>query len=201
MRFKENSLIVVCAFTILLPALTEANVTYFFYKVNNNKTINAAAGGSQLFDASDHGSGKVRFTLGNTDPAASSTADIYFGDLDNNRERSSRKHTDNDGYNVPFWKNTAWHNQLRGRSINHGEESGTLLNSGSERRFQDEHSYLGNSDLRIGNYYDNEFGCDGGEPDITTPSGTVAVVPLPAPIMLVSIGTILVGFLRRRRLV
>ena len=215
---KLISATVVIALTTLCAA-SRANLTYSFQHIVEEgdgpaELANGAIGEAQMFvNVSNPGGHQVLFTFTNTGPFASSITDVYFDDAD---LLSAIASIDDSCPGVSF-SDPAKPSNLPGANnlaipfvttaglsvdsdpppvpngVNPGEFLGITFNLESGRSYGSVIQDLGSGDLRIGIHVQG-FANGGSESFVNN-----GVIPAPGAVSLAGIGTVLLGWLRRRR--
>jgi len=217
---KIKKLLLICATAIVLSGLTaQANVTYLFKHIvepgdGPAQLANGAIGEAQMFvTVGDAGLSQVLFSFTNIGPYASSLTGVYF---DDDGVLSAITSIDNSDPSVSFSQyakpaNLKGANQLSPpymttpgfsadsdspvvpNGVNPGESLGIIFGLQDDKIFSNVLSSLNDGSLRIGI---NVQGFRNGGSESFVNNG---VIPAPGALILVAIGTALVGWLRRRR--
>jgi hypothetical protein len=213
----------VVAFTLLaflaFCCPVRANPTFSFTAITNNNPADAAIGEAQLFvDVTDLGSGQVLFNFFNTGPEPSSITDIYFDD----GPLSAIIAIDNSDPGVSFSQYARPRNLPAGRSITPrfitapglsidsdspvrpngvgpGESVGITFGLLASNDFNDVLADLASGDLRIGIHVQG-FYSGGSESFINNGYSNNGIAPAPGSVILCALGTVLVGWLRNKKM-
>ena len=202
---------------VLWCSSVQAAPTYSFLPITSNNAANVAAGQAQLFvDLSDPGSDQVLFTFINIGPAPSSITDVYFDDGallgiasiqggDGVAFSQFASPANPPGGNTlvpPFVTSTGFSADsdapAQPNGVNPGEWLGIAFDLQSGRTFADVVQDLDDGALRIAIHVQ---GFENGGSEAFVNNGTVATVPAPGALLLSGIGTALIGYVRRRRIV
>lgn len=206
-----NYLKLISVSTILLVSAAgqlSAAPTYGFTGVSGTSAIATAVGEAQfsveLFDLSPQQ--QVRFVFSNVGPQQSSITHIYWGDSGALLTPDSIENNANVafawGANPKNMKNTSWDSTLASgalspspqNGVNPGESVGFIFDIAPGSTFEDITSAISNNTLRFG-LHGQSF-TDGSSEWFE--NGNPPVVPAPAALLLATLGTSLVGLIRRR---
>lgn len=207
-----NSLKFILLSTVLLVSAAgqlSAAPTYGFTGISGNSAYATAVGEAQFSVdlTSLNGGSKIRFDFYNVGPEACSIANIYWGAesglltknsiINGSGVKYSWDATPSDMQGGATWiasVSADADNQKPKNGVNPGETVGFIFNIGTGKTFNDIVAGIEANTLRIG-LHAISFK-DGSSEWFET--GNPPVVPAPAALLLATLGTSLVGLLRRR---
>ena len=215
---KKRMFVATVLILSILCLSAQANVTYSFKHIveqgdGPTQLADGAIGEAQLFvDVSDHGNDQVLFTFTNRGPRASSITDVYFDDgtllgissIDDSgsgvsfSQYASPKNLPGGNLLSPPFVTTSGFSAdsdpaVQPNGVNPGESLGIVFNLQDDKKYKNVIADLTSGDLRTGIRVQG-FESGGSEAFVNN-----RVIPAPGAVVLGSIGTLLVGWLQRRK--
>ena len=218
MRKKYSNI----ALLLLISAIANAGITLNFYAITDNYPGNPAIGEKNFFvDVDQFSATQTSFKIYNTGPEIATITNIYFDDYDSSPSLGAI-YVINNGPGVSYEPDSKPGNLPAGNNatpafekpadlefapiksnggvstgIDPGEYVTLVFNNGAGLNFNDLVSYISNDQLRLG-IHAQSFGIN----DTSSEAFVTYYNPVPTPsaIMLGAIGTGLVTYLRRNKL-